>query len=61
MHCFWKLGLGLAVLSQLLSMQMSAADAGPLKAGAARVEITPDANAIPRPFTSILDSLYAWA
>jgi neutral ceramidase len=38
-----------------------AANSGPLKAGAARVEITPDANAIPRPFTSILDSLYARA
>jgi neutral ceramidase len=61
MHCFWKLGLAVAVLSQLLSMQMSAADVGALKAGAARVEITPDANAIPRPFTSILGSLYARA
>ena len=38
-----------------------AADVGTLKAGAARVEITPDANAIPRPFTSIHDPLYARA
>ena len=61
MHCFWKTGLVVAVLSQFLSIPMSAAEAGPLKAGAARVEITPDASSIPRPFTSILDPLYARA
>ena len=61
MHCFWKLGFAIAVLTQLLSIQMSAAEGGALQAGAARVEITPDPNAIPRPFTSILDPLYARA
>jgi neutral ceramidase len=48
-------GMGFLVGSGL------AAELGPLRAGAARIEITPDANAIPRPFTSILDSLYARA
>ena len=61
MHCFWKLGFAIAVLTQLLSIQMCAAEGGALQAGAARVEITPDPNAIPRPFTSILDPLYARA
>ena len=61
MHCFWKLGFAIVVLTQLLSIQMSAAEGGALQAGAARVEITPDPNAIPRPFTSILDPLYARA
>ena len=61
MHGFSKLGLALAVLTQLLSVRVSATEVGALKAGAARVEITPDANAIPRPFTSILDPLYARA
>jgi neutral ceramidase len=45
----------------LLLPNQAAADVGALKAGAARVEITPDANAIPRPYTSILDPLYARA
>jgi hypothetical protein len=61
MHRFWKVGLAIAVVIQLLSIQGSAAEVGALQAGAARVEITPDAHAIPRPFTSILDSLYARA
>ena len=61
MRCFWKLGFGLAVVAQLLPVRVSAAEVGALKAGAARVEITPDANAIPRPFTSILDPLFARA
>jgi neutral ceramidase len=61
MRGLWKVGLALAVVTQFLSVEASAADEGALKAGAARVEITPDANAIPRPFTSILDSLYARA
>jgi hypothetical protein len=38
-----------------------AIDAGPLRAGAARVDITPAANALPVPFTSIHDHLYARA
>ena len=46
---------------QLLPNEAAAANLGALKAGAARVEITPDANAIPRPYTSILDPLYARA
>jgi neutral ceramidase len=50
-----------AGIIQLLPNQASAAIPGPLKAGAGRVDITPDANAIPRPYTSILDHLYARA
>ena len=61
MYRFWKVGLAIAVVIQLLSIQGSGAEVGALQAGAARVEITPDAHAIPRPFTSILDSLYARA
>ncbi|MFL6436201.1 MAG: neutral/alkaline non-lysosomal ceramidase N-terminal domain-containing protein [Terriglobales bacterium] len=57
----WKTRLTIAVLIQLLSIRGSAAVLGTLKAGAARVEITPDANAIPRPYTSILDPIYARA
>jgi neutral ceramidase len=56
-----KVPLVLAIVIQLFSIRASAAVALALKAGAARVEITPDANAIPRPFTSILDPLYARA
>ena len=61
MHLFQRTALFFALSVQFLPNVVSAAVAGPLKAGAARVEITPDANAIPRPFTSILDSLYARA
>ncbi len=61
MHLFQRIALFFAFSVQFLPNVVSAAVAGPLKAGAARVEITPDANAIPRPFTSILDSLYARA
>ena len=61
MHLFQRTALFFAFSVQFLPNVVSAAVAGPLKAGAARVEITPDANAIPRPFTSILDSLYARA
>lgn len=51
----------IVVVIQLLPNQANSAVAGPLKAGAGRVDITPDANAIPRPYTSILDHLYARA
>lgn len=61
MRMFGKVPLALAVAFQFCSIQGSGAVAGPLKAGAARVDITPDAHAIPRPFTSILDSLYVRA
>src|SRR6058998_3923280 len=61
MHLFQRIALFFAFSVPFLPKVVSAAVAGPLKAGAARVEITPDANAIPRPFTSILDSLYARA
>jgi neutral ceramidase len=54
------LTLVIAVI-QMFPNQAGAAVAGPLKAGAGRVDITPDANAIPRPYTSILDHLYARA
>jgi neutral ceramidase len=56
-----KIALVIAGLIQLLPNQAAAAISGPLKAGAGRVDITPDANAIPRPYTSILDHLYARA
>ena len=51
----------LAGAIQVLPIQAAAASTGPLKAGAGRVDITPDANAVPRPYTSILDHLYARA
>jgi neutral ceramidase len=51
----------IVVVIQLLPNQANSAVAGPLKAGAGRVDITPDANAIPRPYTSILDHLYTRA
>ena len=58
---FHRVCLIAVLLIQLSTIQSRAADAGPLKAGAGRVDITPDANAIPRPYTSILDHLYARA
>ncbi len=61
MLLFPKTALVIALLMQLPFIQAPAAEVGALKAGAARVEITPDANAIPRPYTSILDPLYARA
>src|SRR5262252_92170 len=61
MHLFRQLGLAALVFVQVSSIQSRAAAIGPLKAGAGRVDITPDANAIPRPYTSILDHLYARA
>src|SRR5437762_13140996 len=61
MHLFQRTALFFAFSVQFLPNVVSAAVSGPLKAGAARVEITPDTNAIPRYFTSILDSLYARA
>ncbi len=50
-----------AVFFILISPNTRAADSGALRAGAAKVDITPDANSIPKPFTSILDHLYARA
>jgi hypothetical protein len=50
-----------ATLAAVFTLNASAAESGPLQAGAAKVDITPDENAIPRPFTSILDHLYARA
>jgi neutral ceramidase len=58
---YWKILLLVAATIQFSPVKGVAADAGALKAGAARVEITPDANAIPQPFTSIHDPLYARA
>lgn len=56
-----KIQVCLALLIHGLCVTCYGTVAGPLKAGAARVEITPDANAIPRPYTSILDPIYARA
>ena len=61
MQPYWKILLFAAAAIQFSPVHGMAADVGTLKAGAARVEITPDANAIPRPFTSIHDPLYARA
>jgi len=61
MRQFGRIAFAVVVMIELLNIQMSAAVSGTLKAGAARIEITPDANAIPRPYTSILDPLYARA
>ena len=56
-----KMVVAIVVGMWFLAASGVAAEAGALQAGAGRVEITPDASAIPRPFTSILDSLYARA
>jgi neutral/alkaline ceramidase-like enzyme len=56
-----NIALLIAGIIQLLPNQAAAAIPGPLKAGAGRVDVTPDAKAIPRPYTSILDHLYARA
>src|SRR3954471_17681485 len=61
MHVFRPAALLLALMFQLSPNQGSAAVKGALKVGAARLEITPGANAIPRPYTSILDPIYARA
>lgn len=45
----------------VVAPQISAAPKGALRAGAAKVDITPEANAIPRPYTSILDPIYVRA
>lgn len=61
MHLFRRIAFLVCLSAQFLPGVAWAIDAGLLKAGAARVDITPDENAIPRPYTSILDSLYARA
>lgn len=61
MHLFRQMGLAALLFIQLSSVQGRPASIGALKTGAGRVDITPDAKAIPRPYTSILDSLYARA
>src|SRR4249920_1881226 len=57
----WKAIAAIAGLTCVLPAFASTAREGPLQAGAARVEITPDADAIPGPYSSILDQLYARA
>jgi neutral ceramidase len=61
MRHFYRATMGYILALQLSCITGWAAESGALKAGAARVEITPDASAIPRPFISIHDSLYARA
>jgi len=62
MHLPERIRLSAALLTVVFALPtLAMAEASPLKAGAARVDITPDANAIPKPFTSILDHLYARA
>jgi hypothetical protein len=55
----WRIPIFVIVLA--LSSASYAADAGPLRVGAARVDITPAANALPIPLTSIRDPLFARA
>ena len=45
----------------LVCSRGSAGDTGPLRVGAARVDVTPDANALPSGYTAILDHLYVRA
>jgi hypothetical protein len=45
----------------LAALAAHAADPGPLRAGAARVDITPSANALPVPYTSVRDHLFVRA
>src|SRR4051794_35311255 len=59
MTCYWKQFIVAFVL--LSAMAAYAADTGTLRAGAARVDITPDANVLPFPLTTIRDHLYARA
>ena len=59
MRLFCKIGLAIALMIELLPNPGRAATRGALKAQ--RVDITPDATAIPPPYTSILDPLYARA
>ncbi|MDR3572216.1 MAG: neutral/alkaline non-lysosomal ceramidase N-terminal domain-containing protein [Anaerolineaceae bacterium] len=55
--------IGVALLGLALTGKVSAAEVGSLQAGAAKIDVTPDANAIPSPklFNSILDPLYVRA
>ena len=61
MHVSLKIGVAIAMALPLFPAQGLAAVSGALNAGAARIDITPDANALPRPYTSIHDPLYARA
>ena len=61
MHLSLKIGVANAMVFSLMPAQSSAATSGALKAGAARVEITQDADTLPRPFTLIHDPLSARA
>jgi hypothetical protein len=56
----WKVAVGALGLMQM-STAFGGPPRGPLRAGAARIEITPAADAIPGPYSAILDSLYARA
>ena len=59
----WRSMKFAAAIGMLLVAQTSAGrtPAGSLQAGTARVEITPAADALPGPYSSILDPLYARA
>lgn len=53
-----------AIINLFLALLLTSgvtAQAGPLRAGAARVDITPPANALPAPYTSIRDHLFVRA
>jgi hypothetical protein len=57
----WKAVTVVVGVMSVLPVFASTAPEGQLHAGAARIEITPDADAIPGPYSSVLDSLYARA
>lgn len=54
-----RFGIALAII--LAPFACLGAEPGAVQVGAARVDITPDVNAIPRPYTSIHDPIYARA
>ena len=58
-----RLAIPLLVFSTAIfaAINVHAIDSGPLRAGAARVDVTPAANALPIPLTSVRDHLFARA
>lgn len=53
--------IAVIIVGAALLITALAAQAGPLRAGAARVDITPEANALPPTYTSIAGRMYARA
>jgi hypothetical protein len=61
MHSRWTKFVAAIGLLVIVQTSADATPTGSLQAGAARVEITPAADALPGPYSSILDPLYARA